>query len=186
MLVYVAGAELPAAGGAEPSVLEDADGSAHADAAGPRQQYDSALPPPTTTTTAHTRTDIWGLSPVLVAVGITVTGVMFRVVLGMLNKRRRDFEPRVLVQSFILGWFASIGLVVGSVQHIPLDAPDLVIFQLLVGETATVMGIDAAGYSASKRISERRNGNGKPAQSHRPPPAQPPPTGPYGIPLNPY
>ena len=95
--------------------------------------------------------EILGLSPVAAALIITLTGITLRTILGMSGKSRKEFNPQLLLVSFVIGFFASVQLVITSLQHIPADADELVILSIVTGEIATVMGIDAGVRSAGKR-----------------------------------
>ena len=108
-------------------------------------------------TTAYAQTDIisdtkiLGLHPIVAALGITLLGIGLRTVIGIAGKPRSEFNAPLLMTSLIIGFFATIQLVIVSLQHIPEDANDLIILSIITGEIATVMGIDAGVKSAGKR-----------------------------------
>ena len=95
---------------------------------------------------------IFGFSPVVAALGITVIGVTLRTVIGMVGKPKSEFNPQLIMVSLIVGFFASLQLVVSSLQHIPVDISELGMLSIITGEIATVMGIDAAVKSGGKRV----------------------------------
>lgn len=108
---------------------------------------------------------VLGLHPIIAALGITTAGIMLRTLIGYAGKPKSEFNPGLLATSFVLGFFASIQLVIVSLQHIPADAGDLAILSIIMGEIATVMGIDAGIKSAGKRAQDkyakiRGNNNG--------------------------
>ena len=94
---------------------------------------------------------ILGINHIWVALGITVIGIAFRTFIGMAGKSRKEFNFGLVGTSFIIGFFASVQLVIASLQHIPADVNDLTLLSIITGEIATVMGIDAGVKSASKR-----------------------------------
>lgn len=102
--------------------------------------------------------EILGLHPAVVALGIVIIGITLRTLIGILGKTRNEFNPNQLVLSFILGFFASIQLVIISIENLAPDAGELVQLSFLTGQIAAVMGIDAGIKSGGKAIM-RRKGN---------------------------
>lgn len=83
-----------------------------------------------------------GLGPLQITFMICFTGVVYRVINGMIGKKRSEFSPPLLVTTFMTGVITSIGLVAPVIQVIPSDAAPLVILAAIAGQIATVMGID--------------------------------------------
>lgn len=97
----------------------------------------------------------FGVSPVVIALGITITGILIRTGLGMAGKSLKDFNYSLLGVSFVMGFFASIPLVITALQHIPADATELGLLQLIIGQIAVVMGIDVGVKAAGKAVTNK-------------------------------
>ena len=96
----------------------------------------------------HTQDMILGFSPILIALAITVTGVLLRIFQGLVKRRQAadgsaKIDPMQITSSFIISFFASLPIVGTALHNIPYDISDLNLFVMLVGMIATVMGIDA-------------------------------------------
>ena len=104
---------------------------------------------------SHTIDTIFGYSPVIAALLITVIGIGLRTFIGIAGKRKSEFNPMLLMTSFIIGFFASLQLVIASLQHIPIGIDELGMLGIISGEVATVMGIDAVVKSGGKRVAAK-------------------------------
>ena len=100
---------------------------------------------------------ILGFTPIQAAIGITIIGIGFRTFIGMSGKPIRDFNVRILAKSGIVAFFASLTVVITSIQYIPVGIDDLGMLAIITGEIATVMGIDAGIHSASKRLTSHKD-----------------------------
>ena len=109
-------------------------------------------------------TKILGLNPILVAVGITGIGVGHRVFTGILKSQDRKFSGGQLASSLMIGFFASLQLVIVAVQNIPADANELTQLALVATAVAATMGIDAGVKDSQKIVANRKNG-AKPKQT---------------------
>ena len=96
--------------------------------------------------------DILGLHPIPIALGIVIIGIVLRTIIGVLGKTKADFNINQVVLSFILGFFASIQLVIVAVENIHPDADELIQLSFVTGQIAAVMGIDAGIKSGGKAI----------------------------------
>lgn len=105
----------------------------------------------------ETRDTILGINVVWAALAITAIGIGLRTFIGFAGKPAKEFNPQLLLTSIIIGFFASIQLVIASIQHIPEDAGQLVYLSVITGEIATVMGIDAGVKGAGKRAQDKFN-----------------------------
>ena len=104
-----------------------------------------------------TITSILGFTPIQAAIGITIIGIGFRTFIGMSGKPIRDFNVKILAKSGIVAFFASLTIVITSIQYIPVGIDDLGMLAIITGEIATVMGVDAGIHSASKRLSKHKD-----------------------------
>lgn len=100
---------------------------------------------------------MFGTSLVVVALAITIIGIALRTIIGMSGKPRSEFNPQLLLVSIIVGFFASIQLVIVTLQQIPADANELLLLSIVTSAIATVMGIDAGVKSAAKRVQAKIN-----------------------------
>ena len=104
---------------------------------------------------------LFGLDPVTITIVICVAGVSYRIISGMIGKKKSEFSTALLMSTFMLGIITSIGLVAPVIDAIPDGAGSLVQLSVIVGQIATVMGVDAAarkGYKISQNKKEVKNG----------------------------
>ena len=94
---------------------------------------------------------ILGFSPIIIAVGITILGLAFRIGIGI-SRRDKPINAGHIFTSLVIGFFASLPIVATSLSNIPSDIDDLPLFVMLVGMIGTIMGIDAGVKSAGKKI----------------------------------
>lgn len=100
--------------------------------------------------------EILGLHPAVVALGIVIVGITLRTLIGILGKTKSEFNPNQLALSFILGFFASIQLVIVALENLSESADELVQLSFITGQIAVVMGIDAGIKSGGKAIARRQ------------------------------
>ncbi len=97
---------------------------------------------------------LFGLDPVIVTIAICVIGVIYRITTGMIGKKKTEFSVSLMMSTFTLGIITSIGLVAPVIDAIPDGAGSLVQLSVIVGQIATVMGVDAAarkGYKMAQK-----------------------------------
>ncbi len=102
---------------------------------------------------------LFGLDPVLVTISICVIGVSYRIITGMIGKKKTEFNPALMMSTFTLGIITSIGLVGPVIAAIPDDADSMIQLSVLVGQIATIMGVDAAarkGYKVAQNNIEKK------------------------------
>lgn len=100
---------------------------------------------------------LFGLDPVIVTIAICVIGVSYRIITGMIGKKKSEFSTSLMMSTFMLGIITSIGLVAPVIDAIPDGAGSLVQLSVIVGQIATVMGVDAAarkGYKMTQKTPE--------------------------------
>lgn len=100
--------------------------------------------------------EILGLHPAILALGIVIVGITLRTIIGLLGKAKSEFNPNQLALSFILGFFASIQLVIIAIENLSAGADELVQLSFVTGQIAVVMGIDAGIKSGGKAIARRK------------------------------
>lgn len=101
--------------------------------------------------------ELFGLDPVIITIAICVVGVVYRITTGMIGKKKSEFSMPLTMSTFTLGIVTSIGLVAPVIDAIPNGAGSLVQLSVVVGQIATVMGVDAAarkGYKMSQKTPE--------------------------------
>ncbi len=97
---------------------------------------------------------LFGLDPVIITITICIVGVSYRIITGMIGKKKSEFSTSLMMSTFMLGIITSIGLVAPVIDAIPDSAGSLVQLSVVVGQIATVMGVDAAarkGYKMSQK-----------------------------------
>lgn len=100
---------------------------------------------------------LFGLDPVTITLAICVIGVSYRIVTGMIGKKKQEFSIALMMSTFTLGIITSIGLVAPVIDAIPDGAGSLIQLSVIVGQIATVMGVDAAarkGYKMAQKTQE--------------------------------
>ena len=98
--------------------------------------------------------ELFGLDPVIITIGICVIGVAYRIITGMIGKKKTEFSTALMMSTFTLGIITSIGLVGPVIAAIPDGSDSMIQLSVVVGQIATVMGVDAAarkGYKAAQK-----------------------------------
>ena len=108
----------------------------------------------------HTQDTILGYSPILIALGITISGVTLRIFQGLVKRRQMgdgsgNVDPLQIVSSFVISFFASLPIVGTALHNIPYQISDLNLFVMLVGMVATVMGIDAGVKAGMQQMKKK-------------------------------
>lgn len=93
---------------------------------------------------------LFGLDPVIVTIAICVIGVSYRIISGMIGKKKDEFSVALMMSTFTLGIITSIGLVAPVISAIPDGVDSLIHLSVIVGQIATVMGVDAAARKGYK------------------------------------
>lgn len=96
---------------------------------------------------------LFGLDPVSITIGICVIGVSYRIITGMIGKKKSEFSTSLMMSTFMLGIITSIGLIAPVIDAIPNDSDSLIVLSVVAGQIATIMGVDAAarkGYKISQ------------------------------------
>jgi len=96
-----------------------------------------------------------GFDPVVVTVVICVIGVSYRIITGMIGKKRSEFSVALTMTTFMIGIVTSIGLVAPVIDALPDSVDSLTQLSAVAGQIGTVMGIDAATRKGYK-IAEKR------------------------------
>lgn len=97
---------------------------------------------------------LFGLDPVIVTIAICVIGIGYRITTGMIGKKKSEFSVSLMMSTFTLGIITSIGLVAPVIDAIPNGSGSLIQLSVVVGQIATVMGVDAAarkGYKMTQK-----------------------------------
>lgn len=101
---------------------------------------------------------LFGLDPVIVTIAICIIGVSYRIITGMIGRKKSEFSTALMMSTFTLGIITSIGLVGPVIAAIPDTADSMIQLSVVVGQIATVMGVDAAarkGYKMAQKKSEQ-------------------------------
>ena len=98
---------------------------------------------------------IFGLSPVLAALTITFIGIGLRVYIGTSGKPRSAFNAQALATSFIIGFFASVQLVIVALNNLDPNIDELQLLGIVIGQIAAVMGVDAGVKGMQKRATDK-------------------------------
>ena len=92
----------------------------------------------------------------LIAVGITVTGVVLKAVSAVLKHGTKSYDYRMTAVSLILGFLVSLQLVATSIEHLPVDANATTYLIIIVGEILTVMGVDSGAKAVGQKLGVSR------------------------------
>lgn len=97
---------------------------------------------------------------VILAIGITVTGIALKAIIAIFKQGRKQYNYRMTAVSLILGFLVSLQMVTTSMEHLPAAAgtPATVYLTIIVGEILTVMGIDSGAKAVGTKIGVFKNG----------------------------
>lgn len=96
------------------------------------------------------------IDPVILTMFICIIGVSYRILTGMIGKKRSEFSIGLATTTFMVGIITSIGLVAPVVDALPDDSSSLVVLSSVAGLIATVMGVDAATRKGYKLTQQRK------------------------------
>ncbi len=96
---------------------------------------------------------------VILAIGITVTGIALKAIIAIFKQGRKQYNYRMTAVSLILGFLVSLQMVTTSMEHLPAAAgtPATVYLTIIVGEILTVMGIDSGAKAVGTKIGVFKN-----------------------------
>ncbi len=89
---------------------------------------------------------------VVLAIGITIVGITLKAITAILKHGVKEYDYRMTIVSFIMGFLVSLQMVTTSMEHLPIDAPATVYLTIIVGEISTVMGIDSGAKAVGTKL----------------------------------